>query len=208
MPNCSRPSRRRRSPPSLSTNPAPLNASGWCSTTHPAPNAAARLLVGRGHEDDVAVERHLGAVQREKRLELDDAERLGVERRRAPQMSPSLHRRRERILAPVLRVRRHDVHVARSSTSAGCDPPLSRAQMLPRPGADDAVSNAMPSCVKMSAKNCIVSTSLPGGLVVLMRRYSRVRRTASSCTLAMSIDCCAAARCAGERNEAEDRSEA
>ena len=66
--------------------------------------------------------------------------------------------------------------------------------MLPRPGADDAVSNAMPSCWKMRANQRIVSTSLPGGFVVLMRRYSRVWRTASSCSLTMSIDCCAAAR--------------
>src|SRR5689334_2020262 len=57
--------------------------------------------------------------------------------------------------------------------------------MLPRPGAETAVSNGMPSCWKMRANQRIVSTSLPGGLVVLMWRYSRARRTASSC----SCDC-------------------
>src|SRR6266566_3699570 len=66
--------------------------------------------------------------------------------------------------------------------------------MLPRPGADDAVSNAMPSCAKIRAKNCIVRFSFPGGLVVLIWRYSRTRWTASSCSLASSGDCWARRR--------------
>src|SRR5205823_14484878 len=77
---------------------------------------------------------------------------------------------------------------------AGSERPLRRAQMLPRPGADDAVSNAMPSCAKIRAKNCIVRFSFPGGLVVLIWRYSRTRWTASSFSLASFGDCWARRR--------------
>lgn len=37
IPNCLRPPDSLPSPPSFSMRPAPANASGWCSTTHPAP---------------------------------------------------------------------------------------------------------------------------------------------------------------------------
>ena len=52
----------------------------------------------------------LGAVQREKRFELDDAERLGVERA-ASEDHAVFRRRRERIDGPVLGIGGHDVHV-------------------------------------------------------------------------------------------------
>src|SRR5687768_17613085 len=62
--------------------------------------------------------------------------------------------------------------------------------MLPLPGADTTVSNGMPSCAKMRANQRMLSTSFPGGFVVFMRRYSRVRCTASLCRLAMSMRFC------------------
>src|SRR6185503_10171550 len=96
-----------------------------------------------------------------------------------------------------------------SSTSAGLGPPLSRAQMLPRPGAEEAVSNWMPSAVKMSAKNFIVAASLPGGLVVLMRMYWVRCARASDWSAGMSVGRWAAAgtAIAASRNRVVIRSD-
>ena len=44
--------------------------------------------------------------------------------------------------------------------------------MFPRPGAEEAVSKGMPSSARIRAKNRMVWSSFPGGLVVLIRRYS------------------------------------
>ena len=78
---------------------------------HPLrPEHAAGLLVRRRHEDQITVERHVRAMQRQKRFQLEDAQRLRVERPAAPDLA-ILERRRERVGIPVLRIRGHDVHV-------------------------------------------------------------------------------------------------
>src|SRR2546430_7457931 len=59
-------------------------------------DAASDLLVRRGEEDHVALERHAGALEREQRHELRDRLALHIERAASPDV-PVLHDARERV---------------------------------------------------------------------------------------------------------------
>src|SRR2546430_11449903 len=81
-------------------------------------DAASDLLVRRGEEDHVALERYAGALEREQRHELRDRLALHVERAAAPDV-PVLHDARERGDRPVLRARKHDVHMVEQDEGPG-----------------------------------------------------------------------------------------
>ena len=72
--------------------------------------AATHLLVGNGHQDDVAVERDLLALEHDERVELRHARALHVERTAPPDLAVR-NLAAERIARPSRGVCRHDVHV-------------------------------------------------------------------------------------------------
>src|SRR5437879_12010028 len=74
-------------------------------------DAASDLLVRRGEEDHVALERHAGALEREQRHELRDRRALHVEGA-APPGVPVPHDARERVDPPGLMPREPDAQMA------------------------------------------------------------------------------------------------
>ena len=74
------------------------------------PEEAAGLLVGRRHEDDVAVQRHPGSTELEKGREVNDAEPLGVDGPAAIDHAVA-DLARQGSGGPVVGIRRHHVDV-------------------------------------------------------------------------------------------------
>src|ERR1051325_4368548 len=103
---------------------------------HPRrPDAGAYLLVRRGEENDVTLERHAGAFEREQRHELRDRLAFHVERATSPQIAV-LHGAGEGVDLPVPRAREHDIHVVEQDERPGAAVPGdARVQVrLPRRG--------------------------------------------------------------------------
>src|SRR5437868_4148040 len=86
---------------------------------HPTrPHAGAHVLVRRREEDDVPLERHAGAFEREQCHELRNRLALHVECATPPQIAV-LHRPGEGVDLPVFRAREHHVHVVQQDQRPG-----------------------------------------------------------------------------------------
>src|SRR5438093_3312842 len=82
--------------------------------------------------------------------------------------------------------------------------PTTRATRLARPGADSAISVAMPSRASTSARKRAPAISLPGGFVVSIARYRRSSATFSSPRAAQSIIVLSCGRLARGRGRPAD----
>ena len=154
-------------PTSLTASVTPSNSSGWLSTIAVRAHAPAGFLVGEEREHDGRCGRR--PVRSRSRTHGQDhrVHVLHVDRAAAPHAAVG-HLGRERVVRPVLRLRRHDVEVSvqratRRSSLGRC--PSMRATTVVRPGADSYERGSSPTSASRAATYSAAARS-PGPLAV------------------------------------------
>ncbi len=119
----------------------------------PGAVGAANLLIGNGHQDDVAVERHFLAGESQERVQLKSARPLHVHGAPAPDIAV-FHLTGEGVDVPAARIRGHDIHVVEQENGLRArararalqpryDDDLSRGRIVAGHGEPLALENAL-----------------------------------------------------------------
>ena len=151
-----------------------------------ARRTAARLLVRRAEEDEVTLERHPRAFDREQRRELKDAGGFHVEGAATVEKAVA-DDAAEGIDRPIAPICIDDVDVMVENDPSQRAVAAQPRHQVARPGADSTVSLSIPSRASIAVRKRAPSTSLPGGFVVSIVRYRRSRSTVSSPSAVQSI---------------------